>query len=344
VGDWKAVYLENRASLQVWREPFVHLRMPLLFNLRRDPFEKSSTTRTPTRLDDRPGLRARADAGIASSFLLTMKDYPPSQTPGDWSLDTLEKQIKGMTTTIPVPLATAAPFNLRNLRTRGRTMKYLTVVRAAVGSSVVLFALSAFAADPLPSWNDTAPKQAIIEFVDKVTRQGSPDFVPPGRTHRRIRQRRHAVGEQPMYVQLAFALDRVKALAPAAPGVEGAGALRLGRSGRLRALAGGRARLLEIVMATTHAGMTTRNSRRSSATGSRRRGTPLTGRPYTEMVYQPMRELLAYLRANGFRTFIVSGGGVEFLRPWTERVYGMPPEQVIGSSIRTKYEVRDGCR
>jgi hypothetical protein len=148
--------------------------------------------------------------------------------------------------------------------------------------------------------------------------------------------------EQPLYFQLAFALDRVKALAPQHPEWKDqepfASLLRGDMKG---ALAGGEPAIARIVMAT-HAGMTTDefDAIVRAWVGSARH--PKTGRLYTEMVYQPMLELLDYLRAHGFRTYIVSGGGIDFMRPWTEKVYGIPPEQVVGSSIRTKFELRDG--
>jgi hypothetical protein len=145
-----------------------------------------------------------------------------------------------------------------------------------------------------------------------------------------------------MYVQLAFALDRVKALAPQHPQWQTTEPFKSALSGDLKNLAvGGHQALIDLVMAT-HAGMTTDAFSQIVLDWLATAKHPKTGRLYTEMVYQPMLELLAYLRANGFKTFIVSGGGIEFMRPWTERVYGVPPEQVIGSSIKTKFELRDG--
>jgi phosphoglycolate phosphatase-like HAD superfamily hydrolase len=203
-------------------------------------------------------------------------------------------------------------------------------------------ATAAGAADPLPSWNDGQAKQAIVEFVAKVTKKGAPDFVPPAERIATFDNDGTLWAEQPMYFQLFFALDRVKALAPQHPEWKDKEPFASLLKGDVKAaLAGGARALLEIVMAT-HAGMTTDEFaavvREWIATAKH----PKTGKRYTEMVYRPMRELLGYLRANGFKTFIVSGGGIEFMRPWTERVYGIPPEQVVGSSIKTKYEVRDG--
>ena len=207
-----------------------------------------------------------------------------------------------------------------------------------------LFALTgaAVAADPLPSWNDTATKKSIVTFVDQVTKEGSPDFVPVDERIATFDNDGTLWGEQPMYVQLAFVLDRVKELAPLHPEWTSKEPFASALKGDLKgALAGGERGILEMLMAT-HAGMTTDEFSQIVTQWLSTAKHPKTKRPYTEMVYQPMVELLAYLRANGFKTFIVSGGGVEFMRPWSEKVYGVPPEQVVGSSIKTKFEMRDG--
>jgi phosphoserine phosphatase len=199
-----------------------------------------------------------------------------------------------------------------------------------------------WAAGPLPSWNDGAARRAIVSFVERVTKDGGPDYVPPAERIAVFDNDGTLWSEQPMYVQLAFAIDRVKALAPSHPGWRTKEPFASVLKGDLKAaLAGGEHALLELVMAT-HAGITSEEFERIVQDWMATARHPKTGRLYTEMVYQPMLELLAYLRANGFKTFIVSGGGVEFMRPWAERVYGIPPEQVIGSSIKTKYEVRNG--
>jgi len=213
---------------------------------------------------------------------------------------------------------------------------------ALVVLCVASLALPAFAVDPLPSWNDTAPKKAIVSFVDRVTKEGSPDYVPMAERIATFDQDGTLWAEQPMYFQFFFALDRVKALAPRHPEWKEKEPFASLLKGDVKgALKGGERAMLEIVMAT-HAGMTTEEFAQTVKDWIATARHPKTGRPYTEMVYQPMLELLAYLRANGFKTFIVSGGGIEFMRPWTEKVYGIPPEQVIGSSIKTKFEVRDG--
>jgi phosphoserine phosphatase len=209
---------------------------------------------------------------------------------------------------------------------------------------VLLAALAsaARAADPLPSWNDTAPKQEIISFVERITKPGSPDFVPIPERIATFDNDGTLWCEQPLPVQLYFVLDRVKALAPQHPEWKEKEPFASLLKGDLKtALAGGDRALLEVVMAT-HAGMTTAEFEEIVKQWIATATHPKTGRLYTEMVYQPMLEVLAYLRANGFKTFIVSGGGIEFMRPWAERVYGIPPEQVVGSSIETKFEIRDG--
>jgi phosphoserine phosphatase len=211
-----------------------------------------------------------------------------------------------------------------------------------VAVCIASLALPAFAADPLPSWNDTAPKKAIVAFVERVTKEGSADFVPPAERIATFDQDGTLWAEQPMYAQLAFALDRVKALAPQHPEWREKQPFKAALEGDLKTVfAGGEHALLELVMAS-HAGNTTEEFAQTVKEWISTARHPKTGRLYTEMIYPPMLELLAYLRANGFKTYIVSGGGIGFMRPWTEKVYGIPPEQVIGSSIRTKFEVRDG--
>jgi hypothetical protein len=196
--------------------------------------------------------------------------------------------------------------------------------------------------DSLPSWNDGKAKQSIIAFVAKVTKEGSPDFVPPAERIATFDNDGTLWAEQTMYFQLLFALDRVKALAPQHPEWKDKEPFASLLKGDVKgALAGGEHAILEIVMAT-HAGMTTEDFEKIVKDWIATAKHPTTKRPYTEMVYQPMLELLAYLRANDFKTFIVSGGGIEFMRPWTEKVYGIPPEQVVGSSIKTQFEMRNG--
>jgi phosphoserine phosphatase len=196
--------------------------------------------------------------------------------------------------------------------------------------------------DPLPSWNETAPKTAIIEFVDKVSRDGSPDFVPEPERIAVFDNDGTLWSEHPMYVQLAFALDRVKAEAGNHPEWATTQPFQAVLEGDMKTLAAaGEKGLVELIMAT-HAGMTAEEFSKIASDWIATARDPRFKRPYTELVYQPMLELLAYLRANGFKTFIVSGGGIELMRPWTEKVYGIPPEQVVGSSIKTRFEMKDG--
>jgi len=223
-----------------------------------------------------------------------------------------------------------------------KNMHKNSFIAFALVCAMVFTTTAACVADPLPSWNDGKAKRSIIEFVEKVTKQGSPDFVPPAERIATFDNDGTLWAEQPMYFQFLFALDRVKALAPTHPEWKDKEPFASLLKGDLKAaLAGGEKAMLEIVMAT-HAGMTTTDFEQVVKDWLATAKHPNFNRPYTECVYQPMLELLAYLRANGFKTFIVSGGGIEFMRPWTEKVYGIPPEQVIGSSIKTKFELRDG--
>jgi phosphoglycolate phosphatase-like HAD superfamily hydrolase len=196
--------------------------------------------------------------------------------------------------------------------------------------------------DPLPSWNEGAAKQSIVDFVKRVTTPGSKDFVPVPERIAVFDNDGTLWCEQPMPVQFYFALDRVKQLAPQHPEWKTQEPFASLLKGDVKtALAGGDHALLELVMAT-HTGMTTVEFEQIVKDWIATAKHPKTGKLYPEMVYQPMLEVLAYLRANGFKNFIVSGGGIEFMRPWAEQVYGIPPEQVIGSSAKTKFEMRDG--
>jgi hypothetical protein len=203
-------------------------------------------------------------------------------------------------------------------------------------------ATCAGARDPLPSWNDGAARKAIVTFVAETTTQGSPNYVPPEERIATFDNDGTLWAEQPVYFQFLFALDRVKALAPKHPEWKDKEPFASLLKGDMKGvLAGGEKSIAEIVMAT-HAGMTTAEFNQTVQDWIATARHPKGGRRYTEMVYQPMLELLAYLRANGFKTFIVSGGGIDFMRPWTEKVYGIPPEQVVGSSVKTKFEMRGG--
>ena len=196
--------------------------------------------------------------------------------------------------------------------------------------------------DPLPSWNDTSPKKAIFDFVERVTKQGSPDFVPEAERIATFDNDGTLWAEQPMYFQLLFALYRVKVLASKHPEwVTEEPFASLLKGDVKGALAGGEPALMKIVV-ETHTGMTDVEFNQIVRDWIATAKHPITGHLYTEMVYQPMLELTAYLRANAFKTFIVSGGGIDFMRPWTDETYGISPEQVVGSSGKTKFELLDG--
>jgi hypothetical protein len=194
----------------------------------------------------------------------------------------------------------------------------------------------------LPSWNEGATKQSILDFVAAVTREGSPDFVPPAERIATFDNDGTLWVEHPMYTQLVFVLDRVKALAPQHPEWKDTQPFKAALEGDMKTLAAsGEHGLLALVLAT-HSGMTVNEFEKIVLDWIATARDPRFKRPYTELAYLPMIELFGFLRASGFKTFIVSGGGIEFMRPWTERIYGVPPEQVVGSSIKTKFQMRDG--
>jgi phosphoglycolate phosphatase-like HAD superfamily hydrolase len=220
----------------------------------------------------------------------------------------------------------------------------MKLIRSSIAVLAIAFAslTIAHAQDPLPSWNDGATKKSITDFVAKVTTASSPDFVPVPERIATFDNDGTLWCEQPVYVQLFFAIDRVKALAPQHPEWKTKEPFASLLKGDMKAaLAGGEHGILDLV-AATHAGMTTEEFNQTVKDWIATAKNPKTGKLFTDMVYQPMLELLTYLRANGFKTFIVSGGGIEFMRPWTEQIYGVPPEEVVGSSGKLKYEMRDG--
>jgi phosphoglycolate phosphatase-like HAD superfamily hydrolase len=199
------------------------------------------------------------------------------------------------------------------------------------------------AADPLPSWNDTAPKKAILDFVAKVTKEGSPDFVPVPERVATFDNDGTLWCEMPMYTEVVFALDRVVALAPRHPAWKDRQPFKAVLENDHKAVVDAGIKGLSEILLATHTGMTIPEFEATVSGWLKTHKHPRFDRPYTELVYQPMLELLAYLRANGFKTFIVSGGTTNFMRPFTERVYGVPPEQVVGTGFRTKF-VRDGAK
>lgn len=196
--------------------------------------------------------------------------------------------------------------------------------------------------DPLPSWYEGASKRAIIDFVQRVTLPSGKDFVPVPERIAVFDNDGTLWAEQPIYTQLRFVLDRVKAIAPRFPNWRTKQPFKAAIEDDFQTLAGtGTEGLLKLVMATS-AGMTTDAYEKLVANWLATARDRRFHRPFTDLVYQPMIELLTYLRSNGFKTWIASGGGSDFLRPWTERVYGIPPEQVIGSSLKTKLEFFEG--
>ncbi len=223
-----------------------------------------------------------------------------------------------------------------------RTLLSALAVLTVLPETLLPAAAQTATGDPLPSWNDGVAKQSIVNFVTAVTREGSPDFVPAPQRIATFDNDGTLWCEHPMYVQLAFALDRVKAMAPLHPDWKNKQPFKAVLDGDMKALAQSGEHGVAELITVTHAGMTTDEFSTIVTDWLASARDPRFKRPYTELVYQPMLEVLAYLRANGFKTYIVSGGGVEFMRPWTEQVYGVPPEQVVGSSIKTRFETRQG--
>jgi len=207
---------------------------------------------------------------------------------------------------------------------------------------ILVWTVNARAEAPLPSWNDGASKKAIIDFVERVTNESGSDFIPPAKRIATFDNDGCLWSEQPIYFQLQFAIDRVKQLAPEHPEWKTEQPFQAVLEGDKETLAkSGMEGLAKLIMAT-HAGMTTEEFAQTVSDWLKTARHPRFQRPYNELVYQPMLELLAYLRENDFKTYITSGGGVDFMRVFAEEVYGIPPEQVIGSSIKTKFELREG--
>ncbi|QIO36936.1 HAD family hydrolase [Bradyrhizobium sp. 1(2017)] len=212
-------------------------------------------------------------------------------------------------------------------------MSCKSVSSLLVGGILCLVAGVAWAqTDPLPSWNDGEVKKSVTDFVARVTAEGGPDFVPAPERVAVFDNDGTLWTEQPFYFQGFFALDRVKAMAPQHPEWKTTQPFKAVLDGDMKALAGSGEKGLMQIIGVAHSGMTTDDFSKSVVDWLATARHPRFKRPYTELTYQPMLELLALLRSKGFKTFIVSAGGVEFMRPWTERVYGIPPEQVVGSS------------
>jgi phosphoglycolate phosphatase-like HAD superfamily hydrolase len=214
-------------------------------------------------------------------------------------------------------------------------------LHVAAGVGIVLAAIQGAQSqtDPLPSWNDGSVKKSITDFVGRVTTQGSPDFVPVDQRIATFDNDGTLWAEQPMYFQVAFAMDRVRALAPKHPEWKTQQPFQALLGNDTKALAAAGEKGLLAIIAASHAGMSVEAFHQTVRDWLTTARHPRFDRPYTDLVYQPMLELVTYLRANNFKTFIVSGGGIDFMRPWTERRYGIPPEQVVGSSGVTKFQI-----
>ena len=216
------------------------------------------------------------------------------------------------------------------------------LIHAATACVLAFAGGVALAAEPLGSWNDGPSKARIIAFVEGVTHPGGKDFVAPADRIAVFDNDGTLWSEQPMYFQLAFAIDRAKVMVAKDPNLAKKPVIKAAAAGDMKALAAAGEKGLMELLALTHANTTTEEFAQIVRDWARTATHPTLKRRYTELTYAPMRDLLDYLRANGFKTYIVSGGGIEFLRVISEELYGVPPEQVVGSSIKTKYEVRNG--
>lgn len=203
-------------------------------------------------------------------------------------------------------------------------------------------AMTLCGAEPLPSWNDGPARRAVIDFVTRVTTEGGPHFVPASGRIAAVDHDGTLWPEQPYYTQVAFAFDRIRALAHEHPEWKEKQPFKAVLDRDIKTVLAGTPRDRLELLAASHAGMTTDEFEQIVKAWLATARHPRFQRPYTELAYQPMLELLRFLRANGFKTFVVSGGGVEFMRPWSEHVYGIAPERVVGSLIKTRYELRDG--
>jgi hypothetical protein len=214
------------------------------------------------------------------------------------------------------------------------------LVRALLTFAFAAVAHTVFAqTDPLPSWNEGPVKKSLADFVSRVTTEGGPDFVPPAQRIATFDNDGTLWTEQPIYFQGAFAFDRVKAIAPQNPAWKTQQPFKAVLENDMKTVSASGEKGLASIAVATHAGMPVEEFTKTVLDWIDTARHPRFNRPYTDLVYQPMLELLTYLRVNGFKTFIVSGGGIEFMRPWTEKVYGIPPEQVVGSSGIVKFQI-----
>lgn len=216
------------------------------------------------------------------------------------------------------------------------------ITRVSAAAILTLALTFSVAAQDLPSWNDGEAKESIIEFVAAVTTEGGPEYVEPAERLAVFDNDGTLWSEQPMYVQFAFALDRVKAMAKDHPEWNETEPFKSVLAGDKADIAASGKKGLAEIIASTHAGMTSEQFTQIVADWIGSATHPTTDKAYTAMIYHPMLELIDYLKANEFDVYIVSGGGIEFMRPWTEKTYGIPPQNVVGSSIKIKFEMNDG--
>ena len=372
IDDFKYRFIDQPGG---WLGEKTKADVPYLTNLRLDPFERTGWPDSGTK----EGAQQYFDwfkyefwrfvfvQQQVEKLAMTAIEFPPMQKGASFNLDAVKAKIEAARAAMSQVVAMASADSWRARRDscapavdapsseRSSTMKpivrFPAIDRRILLSSLAMLpvlsaslrstsAVAQAQRDPLPSWNEGATKASILDFVARVTTQGGPYFVPAEQRIATFDNDGTLWIEQPMYVQLAFALDRVKAMAPMHPEWKTKQPFAAVLDGDLKALAASGEKGLVEIIAVTHAGMTTAEFEKIVTDWLATARDHRFKRPYTELVYQPMLELLAYLRANGFKTFIVSGGGIEFMRPWTERIYGIPPEQVVGSSIKTRFEMQ----
>lgn len=217
----------------------------------------------------------------------------------------------------------------------------LVSMSAGIAGSLILTIAAVAQDDPLPSWNDGATKQAIVDFVTAVTDDDGDDYVAPSDRIATFDNDGTLWSEQPMYVQLAFALDEVKRMAPDHLEWKDTEPFKSVLAGDMKGIAASGKKGLAQILGATHAGMTNAEFTKTASDWIKTARNAKTDKLNTEMIFQPMLELIDYLKVNGFDVYIVSGGGIEFMRPWTEATYGIPPQNVVGSSAKMEYKVTD---
>ena len=349
--QWKAVFMQQKAEgLAVWSQPLEQLRLPLLFNLRSDPFERAQHEAGDyVRWFVEHAFVLVPAQAVVGQHLTSFQEFPPRQKPGSFSVEQAMDKLRNPTLQqLAVPfvhfgestMKPTIPFSGINRRSLLSTLVLLPAVAGSLGPVV---AQAQPAGDGLPSWNEGAAKQAILGFVRATVDRSSPTFVPPEERIAVFDQDGTLWVEHPMYSQVVYCLDRVPDVVAKRPGLKNVEPFKTVLSGNREAMAKLPMQDLEKILAATLTGMTVEEFNAEAKKWLETARDPRWKRPYTELVYQPMLEVLRLLRDNGFKTYIVTGGGQDFVRVYSERVYGIPPEQVVGTAGATKFAyAKDG--